>query len=59
MRGGQTTSEVTAVKNLFWGLALLLLAGPALAQWELDNARSSIDFISVKNAAIAAPTAAT
>jgi polyisoprenoid-binding protein YceI len=41
------------VKNLFWGLALLLLAGPALAQWELDNARSSIDFISVKNAAIA------
>jgi polyisoprenoid-binding protein YceI len=41
------------VKNLLSGLALLLFASPALAQWELDNARSSIDFVSVKNAAIA------
>ncbi len=41
------------MKHLISGLALLLLASQALAQWELDNARSRIDFISVKNAAIA------
>ena len=46
-------SEVYAVKNLLAGLALSLFAGHALAQWKLDNDSSSIDFISVKNTAIA------
>ena len=36
-------------------LALVFAAGavPALAQWELDNERSSISFLSVKNSSIA------
>lgn len=38
-----------------WGVLLvgLLAAAQASAQWELDNERSSINFISVKNSAIA------
>ncbi|WP_187276465.1 YceI family protein [Parahaliea maris] len=35
------------------GLGLLLSAGGAAAQWELDNGNSSLNFISVKNAAVA------
>lgn len=41
------------VKKLITLLALAFLAGPAVAGWELDNDKSRIDFISVKNAAIA------
>ena len=41
------------MKHLLAGLALSMLASHALAQWELDNDNSRIDFISVKNAAIA------
>lgn len=41
------------VKKLMTVLALAFLAGPAVAGWELDNDKSRIDFISVKNAAIA------
>lgn len=44
-------------RNLGSGLALLLLtvglAAPAMAQWELDSSKSSVNFISVKNSAIA------
>lgn len=35
------------------GLGLLLGAGGAAAQWELDNGSSSLNFISVKNASVA------
>lgn len=35
--------------QLFAGLGLLLLAGTASAQWELDNDNSSLNFISIKN----------
>jgi len=35
------------------GLGLLLGAGSAAAQWELDNSNSSLNFISVKNASVA------
>ena len=41
------------MKNLIFGLGLMALALPALAQWELDNDQSSVNFISVKNTAIA------
>ena len=41
------------MKNLLLGLGLMALAVPALAQWELDSGQSSVNFISVKNAAIA------
>ncbi len=41
------------MKNLIIGLGLWILSMPGLAQWELDSDASRIDFISVKNAAIA------
>ena len=39
--------------SLAAGLGLLVFATGALAQWELDNANSSINFISIKNAKVA------
>ncbi len=41
------------MKKLILGLGFLAIAAPALAQWELDNGQSSVNFISVKNTAIA------
>jgi len=35
------------------GLAFLIVAGAANAQWDLDSAKSSIDFISIKNNSVA------
>ena len=35
------------------GLALLIVTGAANAQWDLDGAKSSIDFISIKNDSVA------
>ncbi|MEP1471447.1 MAG: YceI family protein [Halieaceae bacterium] len=39
--------------QLVLSFTLLTLSGAALAQWELDNDRSAVNFISVKNSAIA------
>ncbi len=45
------------MKSVIWNMGLLLIglltAVQAAAQWELDGERSSINFISMKNAAIA------
>jgi len=41
------------VKRVGLGFLFLLSAFPAFAQWELDNARSGLYFVSVKNAAVA------
>ncbi|MDG1389047.1 MAG: YceI family protein [Halioglobus sp.] len=45
------------MKSVIWNIGLLLIglltAVQAAAQWELDGERSSINFISMKNAAIA------
>jgi len=41
------------LKKLLCGVTMLSCAFPALAQWELDNAHSSIYFISIKNDAVA------
>jgi len=41
------------VKKMSLGALLLAFALPVLAQWELDNDHSALNFISVKNSAIA------
>lgn len=41
------------MRKLIIGLAMLALASPGLAQWELDSEQSSLNFISVKNASVA------
>lgn len=41
------------VASVAAGLGIALMAGPALAQWELDNANSSLDFVSIKNEGVA------
>ncbi len=43
----------TPIKKTLLALALFAAAGNVSAQWALNNAASSIDFISVKNAAVA------
>lgn len=45
--------EVSTVKKIGLGFLFLVLAFPALAQWELDNDHSGLYFVSVKNAAVA------
>ena len=41
------------LKQFGIGLTMMLLAVPAMAQWELDSKQSSLNFISIKNNAIA------
>ncbi|AQA17232.1 hypothetical protein BST95_02345 [Halioglobus japonicus] len=45
----------TAKRVGIWGLTMGMMATalPTLAQWELDDAKSSVDFITVKNLAVA------
>lgn len=42
-----------SIVQLFASLGMLLFAGSALAQWELDNEHSSLNFISIKNDGVA------
>jgi len=41
------------LSRLIAGISLLLVASGAAAQWELDNANSTLNFISIKNAGVA------
>ena len=48
----QMKTGITRLARLV-GLVLLIVAGVANAQWDLDGAKSSIDFISIKNDSVA------